>query len=46
MTFVEVPLFTQQVVDLVSDEVYLRFQKELLMDPKKGAVIPRAGGLE
>jgi hypothetical protein len=45
MTFVEVPLFTQQVVDLVSDEVYLRFQKELLKDPKKGAVIPRAGGL-
>src|SRR5688572_26050900 len=45
MIFVEVPLFTQQVTGLLTDEVYLQFQKELLKNPKKGDVIPHSGGL-
>lgn len=45
MIFVEVPSFTEQVNDLVVDDVYLDFQKELLKTPKKGDVIPRSGGL-
>ncbi|MDB6021775.1 MAG: hypothetical protein JWQ04_1632 [Pedosphaera sp.] len=39
------PLFTQQIVDLVSDADYAGFQKELLRNPKKGDVIPQSGGL-
>ena len=45
MIFIEVPSFTLQISDLVSDDVYLEFQKELLRDPKKGDVIPKSGGL-
>jgi hypothetical protein len=43
--FVEVPSFTAQIDELVDDEVYLEFQKELLQNPKKGDVIPHSGGL-
>lgn len=45
MTFVELPLFTEQLNKLVDDAVYLRFQKELLREPTRGDVIPHAGGL-
>jgi len=45
VTFIELPLFTEQVTDLVDDAAYSRFQKELLRQPAKGDVIPHAGGL-
>jgi hypothetical protein len=45
VVFVEAPLFTQLVNDLVTDDVYREFQKELLRNPRKGDVIPQSGGL-
>lgn len=45
MIFIEVPLFTGQIIDLVDDATYTAFQKELLLNPKKGDVIPQSGGL-
>jgi hypothetical protein len=45
VVFIEVPSFTQQVIALVSDDIYLEFQKELLKNPKLGDVIPQSGGL-
>ena len=45
VTFVELPLFTEQVTRLVDDAAYLRFQKELLREPQRGDVIPHSGGL-
>jgi hypothetical protein len=43
--FVELPMFTEQVTDLVDDAMYTSFQKELLRNPTKGDVIPQTGGL-
>lgn len=45
MIFVEVPLFTQLITDLIEDAAYAEFQKGLLQNPKKGNVIPHSGGL-
>lgn len=45
VTFVEVPSFTEQITDLVSDDDYREFQKELLQNPKMGDVMPHSGGL-
>ncbi len=45
VTFVELPLFTEQITSLVDDAVYRLFQKELLRQPDRGDVIPQAGGL-
>jgi hypothetical protein len=45
VTFVELPLFTQQITDLLDDLAYARFQAELLRWPEKGDVIPQSGGL-
>ena len=39
------PLFTAQINGLVGDEDYQNFQKELLENPNKGAVIRHSGGL-
>lgn len=39
------PAFTSQITELVDDETYREFQKELLQNPKKGDVIPNSGGL-
>jgi len=45
VTFIELPLFTERITDLVDDTSYAEFQKELLRHPGKGAVIQLAGGL-
>jgi hypothetical protein len=45
VVFVEAPLFTKQIRDLVPDDLYANLQRDLLKDPKKGAVIPQTGGL-
>ena len=45
VTFVELPLFTEQITRLVDDAAYLRLQRELLREPERGDVIPHAGGL-
>jgi len=43
--FIEQPIFTQQVVELVEDDDYGAFQRELAQHPEKGEVIPGSGGL-
>ena len=45
VTFIELPLFTEQITGLLDDVDYALFQAELLRSPEKGAVIPQSGGL-
>ena len=45
MTFIELPLFTEQICGLLADVDYGRFQIELMRWPAKGDVIPQSGGL-
>ncbi len=45
MRFIETPVFTRAVVELLSDEEYSSFQLALLLRPRLGAVIPSSGGL-
>jgi hypothetical protein len=45
VTFVELPLFTDQITRLVDDADYIQFQRELLRHPNQGNVIPGSGGL-
>ena len=43
--FVETPIFTRDVTDLLTDDEYRALQLALLFRPEQGAVIPRSGGL-
>jgi mRNA-degrading endonuclease RelE of RelBE toxin-antitoxin system len=45
MRFIETPVFTRAVVDLLDDEQYRSLQLALLLRPGLGRVIPRSGGL-
>jgi hypothetical protein len=45
VTFIELPLFTELITELVDDTSYAEFQKELLRQPEKGDVMQHAGGL-
>lgn len=45
MLFIETPIFTKQVKDLLSDEEYRRLQEALLLRPEAGNLIPGGGGL-
>lgn len=45
MLFIETPVFTKQVVELLSDEEYAAFQRVLVRDPSAGDVIRNTGGL-
>lgn len=45
MIFVETPIFTQLVKDLLSDEEYSGLQHFLIKDPRAGNVIKDTGGL-
>lgn len=45
MTFIELPLFTELITDLVDDTSYAGFQRELLRQPEKGDLMQNAGGL-
>ena len=45
MTFTEHPLFTRRIMELLTDEEYGEFQKELAANPDAGRVIPGLGGL-
>jgi hypothetical protein len=44
MIFIETPVFTRQIKELVDDEVYSGLQKELTEKPEAGAAIKGAGG--
>lgn len=45
MRFVETPLFTSQVTDLLPDEVYRELQVALLLRPAAGKLVPGSGGI-
>ncbi len=45
MEFIETPIFTRQVLDLLSDEEYRQLQNALLEDPERGDLIKGGGGI-
>jgi mRNA-degrading endonuclease RelE of RelBE toxin-antitoxin system len=45
MQFVETPIFTAAVLELLSDEEYREFQNFLMEQPDAGDVIQETGGL-
>jgi len=45
MIFIETPIFTEDVLNLLSDEEYAEFQKYLADNPLAGDVIQQTGGL-
>ena len=45
MIFIETPVFTDDVLDALSDDEYSEFQKALSLDPELGDLIPGGGGL-
>jgi hypothetical protein len=45
MIFIEHPVFSRQIVELLTDEEYGRFQTELVRNPRTGDVIPGLFGL-
>lgn len=45
VTFVEQPVFTRMLLELVDDDAYRKFQNELAANPEKGPVVKGSGGL-
>lgn len=45
VVFLETPVFTRRIRELVDDEEYRRFQLRLLLDPEAGDLIAGSGGL-
>ncbi len=45
MRFIETPIFTRAVEELLDDEEYRSLQVALLLRPESGPLIPRTGGL-
>ena len=45
VTFVETKLFTQLVLDYLSDDEYAAMQQFLVVNPEAGDVIPASGGV-
>jgi hypothetical protein len=45
VTFVEQPIFTRLLLELVDDEAYRKFQNNLAANPEKFPVIKGSGGL-
>ena len=45
MVFIESPMFTEDVTELLSDEAYAKLQEHLAQRPKAGALITQTGGL-
>lgn len=45
MIFIESPIFTADLLELLSDEEYSAFQRYLIANPEAGDVIQGAGGL-
>jgi hypothetical protein len=43
--FLETPVFTRQIKELVEDEQYRLLQLRLVANPDAGDLIPRSGGL-
>jgi mRNA-degrading endonuclease RelE of RelBE toxin-antitoxin system len=45
MLFIETPIFTNLVTDLLSDDEYRKLQLALVLRPEAGKIIPGGGGL-
>lgn len=45
MRFIETPIFTKELQNLLEDEEYRALQLALLFRPEQGVIIPGAGGL-
>ena len=45
MVFIETPVFTRQVQELLSDEAYSAYQWYMALNPRAGDVIQGTGGL-
>jgi hypothetical protein len=45
LTFIEQPVFTELLLELVDDDAYRRFQNELAANPEKGPLVKHSGGL-
>ncbi len=45
MKFIETPIFTKAVQELLEDDEYKSLQVALMLRPEQGAVIPGSGGL-
>ena len=43
--FVETPIFTREVTELLTDDEYRGVQLALLLRPEQGPLIPKGGGL-
>ena len=45
LTFIETPVFTEQITSLLDDDEYSEFQAILIANPEAGRVISGTGGL-
>lgn len=45
MIFIETPIFTKLVTELLSDDEYRKMQLALVLRPEAGKIIPNSGGL-
>ncbi len=45
MLFIETPIFTKLVTELISDDEYRKLQLALVLRPEAGKIIPGSGGL-
>ncbi|MDT4857343.1 Toxin HigB-2 [compost metagenome] len=45
MIFIETPVFTRQINELVDDETYRELQQQLIANPEAGDLIQGTGGL-
>lgn len=45
MLFVETPIFTREVAEVLTDDEYRGVQLALLFRPEQGPLIPKSGGL-
>ena len=45
MEFVETPIFTKKIKELLHDDEYQSLQQHLLANPDSGSVIPQSGGI-
>jgi mRNA-degrading endonuclease RelE of RelBE toxin-antitoxin system len=45
MLFIETPIFTKLVTDLLLDDEYRKIQLALVLRPEAGKIIPGSGGL-
>jgi mRNA-degrading endonuclease RelE of RelBE toxin-antitoxin system len=45
MLFIETPIFTKLVTDLLPDDEYRKIQLALVLRPEAGKIIPGSGGL-